>query len=99
LPRLAVWLLVIGAVFFTTLATGVATTESMQGRALPAASLLGALYRLGPPIANGMLPALAGWLPGATLPSDLGATLVRGALWAALGIGTLAAAFRRIELK
>jgi ABC-type transport system involved in multi-copper enzyme maturation permease subunit len=99
LPRLAVWLLVFGLVFFTTLATGISAAQAMRGEALPAASLLGLLHRFGPPIASGMLPALAGWLPQVTLPSELGATLVRGVVWAALGLATLAAAFRRVELK
>jgi hypothetical protein len=46
-----------------------------------------------------MLRALAPWLPGTQLPTDFAAVLARAVLWAALGLGALAAAFRRIELK
>lgn len=103
LPRLAVWLLVFGFVFFTTLATGIEMVQAVQGQAAEPTSLIGvflhALHRFGPPIASGMLPALASWLPEAGLPASLGASLLRGVTWAALGLGTLAAAFRRVELK
>jgi ABC-type transport system involved in multi-copper enzyme maturation permease subunit len=103
LPRIAIWLLVFGLVFFTTLAAG-AALFSREPNALTASPslftlLFALLDRFGPPIASGMLRALAPWLPTAPLPGDLAAALARGALWAGLGLGSLALAFRRIELK
>lgn len=99
LPRLAVWLLVLGVVFFTTLAASVESLQAARGAPATPHSLLGLIDRWGPPIASGMLRALAGWLPGAPLPADVGASLARGAAWALLGVASLTAAFRRIELK
>jgi ABC-type transport system involved in multi-copper enzyme maturation permease subunit len=98
LPRLAIWLLVFGLVFFTTLATGIDSLQAVRGAPAATHSLL-VLDRWGPPIASGMLRALAGWLPDAPLPADIGASLARGAIWAGLAVAALAAAFRRIELK
>lgn len=99
LPRFAIWLLVFGLVFFTTLATGIDSLQAVRGAPAATHSLLGLLDRWGPPIASGMLRALAGWLPEAPLPADIGASLARGAIWAGLAVAALAAAFRRIELK
>ena len=96
LPRLAVWLLVFGLVFITSLATGVSLAVPAEPGAL---TLLVAIDRFGPPIASAMLRALAPWLPGATLPADFAAVFARSTLWAALGLASLAAAFRRIELR
>jgi ABC-type transport system involved in multi-copper enzyme maturation permease subunit len=99
LPRIAIWLLVFGLVFFTTLAAGVALFSRDPNAVAASPSLFALLDRFGPPIASGMLRALAPWLPGAPHPGDLAAALARGALWAGLGLGSLALAFRRIELK
>jgi ABC-type transport system involved in multi-copper enzyme maturation permease subunit len=99
LPRLAVWLLVVGLVFFTTIAAIAAAFAAFRQTELPPSSLLFWLDAYGPPLAGGMLRALAGWLPDAPLPADVGAALARGAAWAALNVAALAAAFRRIELK
>ncbi len=96
LPRFAIWLLVFGVVFFTTLAAGVALVQAQSGAPQSAFALLD---RWGPPIASGMLRALAGWLPGSALPGNAAGALLRGAGWAALGVAALATAFRRIELK
>lgn len=101
LPRIAIWLLVFGLVFITTLA---ASTVFWGPPADPtqiggARALLMGLDRFGPPIASAMLRALAPWVPGSPLPADFAAVFARGVVWAALGVGSLAAAFRRIELK
>ena len=99
LPRLAIWLLVLGLVFLTTLAAGVESLQAARGVPATTHSLLALLDRWGPPIASGLLRSLASWLPGAPLPTDAPASLARGAAWAALGVAALVAAFRRIELK
>jgi hypothetical protein len=93
LPRIAIWLLVFGVVFMTT----VAALVSLSGPQEP--GLLVAIDRFGPPIAGAMLRALAPWLPGRQLPTDFAAVLARSVLWAAIGLASLAAAFRRIELR
>ncbi len=93
LPRIAIWLLVFGTVFITTGAALV----SLSGPQEP--GFLFAVDRFGPPIAGAMIRALAPWLPGTQLPTDFAAVLARSVLWAALGLGSLAAAFRRIELR
>lgn len=98
LPRIAIWLSVLGLVFFTTLACGIGAIQHAQG-APETLSLLGLLDRFGPPIAGGMLRALAPWLPDLPLPRDFAAVFARSVLWAALGVGSLAAAFRRLELR
>lgn len=95
LPRLAIWLLVFGLVFITSLASGVSLLA--PGESVPA--LLSAIDRFGPPIASAMLRALAPWVPGAALPADFAAVLARSFVWAVLGIASLAAAFRRVELR
>jgi ABC-type transport system involved in multi-copper enzyme maturation permease subunit len=97
LPRIAIWLLVFGLVFFTTLAAATAFFPSPD----PASSggFLRTLDRFGPPIASAMLRALAPWGPSAQLPSDFAAVFARGLVWAAASLGVLAAAFRRIELR
>jgi ABC-type transport system involved in multi-copper enzyme maturation permease subunit len=99
LPRIAVWLLVFGLVFFTTLAAIAAAFAALRQTELPPSSLFSLVDAYGPPIAGGMLRALAGWLPTAPLPGDVGAALARGAAWAGLSLAGLVAAFRRIELK
>ncbi len=104
LPRLATWLFVFAAVFATTLAAGASALPAQAAedlaRAFPNAwAALSALDRFGPPVAGAMLRALAPWLPGVPLPVDFAAVLARGVLWAALGLGALAASFRRIELR
>jgi ABC-type transport system involved in multi-copper enzyme maturation permease subunit len=99
LPRIAIWLLVFGLVFFTTLAGGAALMSAQPSAVSASPSLLALLDRFGPPIASGMLRALAPWLPGAALPGDFAAAFARGVLWAGLGLGSLALAFRRIELR
>ncbi|HEY8123199.1 MAG TPA: hypothetical protein VII78_17900 [Myxococcota bacterium] len=101
LPRLAIWLLVFGLVFITTVA---ASTAFWPAPADPTQiggtrAFLVLLDRFGPPIAGAMLRALAAWLPGAPLPADFAAVFARGIVWAALGLASLAAAFRRIELR
>jgi ABC-type transport system involved in multi-copper enzyme maturation permease subunit len=99
MPRIAIWLLVFGSVFLTTLAAGSALLPHSETTAHASPSMLALLDRYGPPIASLMLRALAPWLPSAPLPADFGLVLARGAAWAALGVGSLAAAFRRIELR
>jgi ABC-type transport system involved in multi-copper enzyme maturation permease subunit len=99
LPRLAIWLLVLGVVFITTLAAGTTLIPVRPDALTAQPSLLRLIDAYGPPIAGVMLRALAPWLPAASLPSDVWAALARGAAWAVLGIGSLAAAFRRIELR
>jgi ABC-type transport system involved in multi-copper enzyme maturation permease subunit len=101
LPRIAIWLLVFGVVFMTTLAASTAfwPPPGDPSRVGTARALLSALDRFGPPIASAMLRALAPWVPGTPLPADFAAVFARGLLWAALGLGSLAAAFRRVELK
>ncbi len=93
LPRIAIWLLVFGIVFITT----VAALLSLSGPQPP--GFFSAIDHFGPPIASAMIRALAPWLPGTPLPTDFAAVLARGVVWAALGLGSLAAAFRRIELR
>jgi ABC-type transport system involved in multi-copper enzyme maturation permease subunit len=99
LPRFAIWLIVLGVVFFTTLATIVAALPTPPAAEPASPSLLAQLDAWGPPLAGGMLRALSAWIPSLTLPRDFGASLVRSLVWAALGLVSLAAAFRRIELK
>ena len=101
LPRLAVWLLVFGAVFATTLAAASALLPPPASPADVGAAraFLAALDRFGPPIAGAMLRGLGPWLPGSSLPADFAAVFARGVLWAAAGLAALAAAFRRVELK
>jgi phenylalanyl-tRNA synthetase alpha subunit len=101
LPRLAIWLLVFGLVFITTVA---ASTAFWPAPADPTQiggtrAFLVLLDRFGPPIAGAMLRALAAWLPGTPVPADFAAVFARGVVWAALGLASLAAAFRRIELR
>lgn len=95
LPRLAIWLLVLGLVFITSLASGV----SLLAPAESVPTLLSAIDRFGPPIASAMLRALAPWVPGASLPADFAAVFARSLVWAVLGLASLAAAFRKIELR
>ena len=101
LPRIAVWFLVFGLVFFTTLGTGL--NQFMPVAEGESVTWVGALARVldqvGPPIASAMLRALAPWGPAAQLPSDFAAVFARGLVWAAASLGVLAAAFRRIELR
>jgi ABC-type transport system involved in multi-copper enzyme maturation permease subunit len=99
LPRIAIWLLVFGLVFFTSLAAGTVFFPADPNAVNASPSLFALLDRFGPPLASGMLRALAPWLPGAPLPTDFAAVFARGVLWAGLGAGSLAFAFRRIELK
>lgn len=101
LPRIAIWLLVFGLVFSTTLAASTpfwplpADPDAISG----VRALLTSLDRYGPPIASVMLRALAPWVPGTPLSADFGAAFARGVLWAAASLGALAAVFRRVELR
>jgi hypothetical protein len=93
LPRIAIWLLVFGVVFCTTVGA------AMRLASPETSGFFVGFDRFGPPIAGAVLRALAPWLPGSQLPSDFAAVFARGVLWAAAGVGALAAAFRRVELK
>jgi hypothetical protein len=97
LPRIAIWFLVFGTVFATTMAALAALSGAELGGTF--GTLLAAIDRFGLPIAGAMLRALAPWLPGAQMPADFAAVFARSVLWAAGGLATLALAFRRIELK
>jgi ABC-type transport system involved in multi-copper enzyme maturation permease subunit len=93
LPRAATVLLVFAAVATVAVAnaTGVASSAGSGG-------WLGAIDRLGPPMATAMLAPLSAWLPQVTLPIDPALVLVRLLAWAAAGVAALLVAFRRIEL-
>lgn len=100
LPRLAIWLLVFGLVFITSLASGLSFLSPAEpGDVSSFRALFSAIDRFGPPIASAMLRALAPWVPGAPLPADFAAVFARSLVWAMLGLASLAAAFRKIELR
>jgi ABC-type transport system involved in multi-copper enzyme maturation permease subunit len=93
LPRAATILLVLGGVWLTAFANGVAAVTEVGG-------WLGALDRIGPPLASAMALALGPWLEGGVIldgdPIRAGARLVA---WALGSLIVLAWAFRRAELR
>ena len=60
---------------------------------------LGALDRLGPPLASAMALALAPWLEGVAIQGDPVRIYARLAAWAFAGVLALVYAFRRVELR
>jgi hypothetical protein len=94
LPRAATVLLVFVAV--ATVAT--ANAAGVASAAAPPGGWLGAIDRLGPPLATAMLAPLSAWLPEVSLAVDPAAVMVRLLAWAAGSVAALWAAFRRIEL-
>jgi ABC-type transport system involved in multi-copper enzyme maturation permease subunit len=92
LPRAATLLLVLGGVALVALANGLGTLGELEG-------WLGALDRLGPPLASSMVHALAPWLPSATLPERSEQVFARLVAWAIASLFALVFAFRRVELR
>lgn len=91
LPRAVTVLLVLGGVGLVALANGVAPFAENTG-------WLGAVDRLGPPLASSMALALEPWLEGVALPGDGVRQAARLVAWA-VGAGlALVFAFRRVEL-
>jgi ABC-type transport system involved in multi-copper enzyme maturation permease subunit len=92
LPRAATLLLVLGLVWLTAVANGIALFASLRG-------WLGALDRYGPPLASSMVLTLAPWVDGVSLAGDPVQVLARLAAWALAALLLLAFAFRRVELR
>jgi hypothetical protein len=94
LPRAATVLLVFVAVAMVA----AANAAGVASPGAPPGGWLGAIDRLGPPIATAMLAPLAAWLPEVSLAVDPAAVLVRLLAWSVAAVAALWAAFRRIEL-
>ncbi len=92
LPRAATLLVVLGGVWLTAFANGLAAFTEVGG-------WLGALDRFGPPLASTMALALAPWLEGITLSGDPIRAWARLAAWAFGALILLAYSFRRVELR
>ena len=92
LPRAATLLLVIGGVWLTAFANTLGSFAEIGG-------WLGALDRLGPPLASAMALALTPWLEGVAIQGDPVRIYARLAAWAIAGVLTLVYAFRRVELR
>jgi hypothetical protein len=91
LPRAVTVLLVLGSVGVIALANGVAPLAEGAG-------WLGAIDRLGPPLASTMALALAPWLEGVDIPGDGVRITARLLTWAIASLLALVFAFRRVEL-
>jgi hypothetical protein len=92
LPRLATWLLVVGAVALLAIAGGLRLAPVEQQ---------GWLYWLGefgPPLATSMVGALGPWIEQVEIPIGPYEHLPRLLLWDAMALGALAIAFRRREI-
>jgi ABC-type transport system involved in multi-copper enzyme maturation permease subunit len=94
LPQLPTILIVFAVVGLLALANGVGLVAE-EG----ATGLLGVLDGFGPPLASALLAALAPWAEPATIEANLPLLAARLTLWAAGGVGLLALAFRRVELR
>jgi ABC-type transport system involved in multi-copper enzyme maturation permease subunit len=92
LPRAATLLLVIGGVWLTAFANALGSFAEIGG-------WLGALDRLGPPLASAMALALAPWLEGVAISGDPVRIYARLTVWAIAGVLALIYAFRRVELR
>jgi ABC-type transport system involved in multi-copper enzyme maturation permease subunit len=92
LPRAATLLLVLGGVWLIAFANGVGAFAEITG-------WLGALDRVGPPLASSMALALAPWLEGVAIAGDPVRVFARLAAWAIGALLVLAYAFRRVELR
>jgi len=92
LPRAATLLLVLGGVWVSAFANGLGSFTQVGG-------WLGALDRLGPPLASAMALALTPWLEGVALQGDPVRIYARLAAWAIAGVLALVYAFRRVELR
>ena len=92
LPRAATLLAVLGGVWLTAFANGLAAFTEVGG-------WLGALSRVGPPLASTMGLSLAPWLDGVTLSGDPVRAWARLAAWAFGALILLAYSFRRVELR
>jgi ABC-type transport system involved in multi-copper enzyme maturation permease subunit len=92
LPRAATLLLVIGGVWLSAFANALGSFAEIGG-------WLGALDRLGPPLASAMALALAPWLEGVAISGDPVRIYARLTVWAIAGVLALIYAFRRVELR
>jgi hypothetical protein len=94
LPRTATALGVLAVVW------GIAWIEVLGGFGVELSPALAALRRFGPPLAGGMVSALAGWL-GETPPvaGEPVAWAGRALVWCGLSLAALVGAFRRLELR
>lgn len=92
LPRVATALLVFGLVW------GVALLNAFGRAGAELGGWLGLVDRLGPPLASGLIVALAPWMAPLGVSGDPGALLARGLLWAAGSALLVVVAFRRREI-
>ena len=94
LPRAVTALLVFGGVWL------LAGLEVAARLGADVSGLPGLVDRFGPPLASGILLALAGWIePAAQVHGSGLAVALRAAVWCVLGTALLAVGFRRIELR
>ena len=91
LPRAATLLLVLGGVWLTAFANALGSFAEVGG-------WLGALDRIGPPLASAMALALSPWLENVAIQGDPLRIHARLAAWAIAGVLALVYAFRRVEL-
>jgi len=92
LPRVAAALLVFGFVW----GIGVVNAAGCSGAQLE--GLLGAIHRLGPPLASSMILALAAWVEPLVPLGDAADVALRSAVWAGASATLLVLGFRRREL-
>ena len=92
LPRAATLLLVIGGVWLSAIANALGSFTEIGG-------WLGALDRIGPPLASAMAVALSPWLEGVAMHGDPLRIYARLVAWAIAGVLALVYAFRRVELR
>jgi hypothetical protein len=92
LPRAATLLLVLGGVWLVAFANALGSFTQLGG-------WLGALDRVGPPLASSMALALAPWLDGVTITGDPVRVIARLVAWAIAAVLALIYAFRRVELR
>lgn len=93
LPRIATLFLVLAILGLITLANVLGAAARLGN------GILAWIDRFGPPLASSLGLALAPWLGGAQLQGSAADIAFRLALWCALGVGLLVAAFRRAEIR
>ncbi len=92
LPRVATALIVLGLVW------GVAAVNAFGRFGVDLGGWVGALDRLGPPLATVMVVTLAPWVEPLDVSADPLDALARAVLWAAGSLVLVVVAFRRVEL-
>ncbi|MCP3985077.1 MAG: hypothetical protein GY723_11855 [bacterium] len=92
LPRLATWLLVVGAVGIIAIAGGLGLSPIENG------GWLAWIGSYGPPLLHAMAVPLALWMEEVTLPTGAFDLWPRLVVWDAIGIASLCIAFRSREI-